>query len=529
MAKKTIREKTKALKESYVALLASMPTIGVSQEPPNGLADLAKRVEGAEVLLPDWELPASAWGKSIFPGDMVAITREPIKQGGAVTLAAEGATLLSAAKVGDTVVALFAQDGVTRIKAARWGGESWTLGGTVPVLETALTRALLIPFPFDGMECLAVVYPSDDGGMVQFWSLGEDMALTFRGTDIWTEDDPVNLCGDWGAEQIIYGGGGGYTKGLLSLGYQGTDGSIRLVGLEPGWATVDGAQSTETMTGAIYAEKTILPGERAGVSLIHGSTDDFVVPATDGGIYLSRAWTLTAYTGGVWLTYPGEDGKRYLLELWTLDDNANMNKGEYRSYQYEPGGCRALLQEGYLPCGACVERLEAGWPVISGPLYVGGIARLSGPNQKSLVGVESWLGKYGNKLTPIWFGGEDQTYGSNVGLVRACVIGGKRKAAAIGYKGDAGKYRVLLLGESRYDRLLGGPSVEIAAPVGTAAELVPSGQGAALVWQGTDGSVYLQQLEETVTVVPTTESDLAGGQAVTGGRPGQTIRVKTLR
>ncbi len=528
--KGAIGSKMDRLRADYASLLKAMPTVGASDKPPNGLADLAKRVEEAEVLLPDWSLPASAWDKSIYPGDMVAVTREPEKREAAVPLAAGEAALLAAGGVGDAVVSLFAQDGQTWLKAARWSGENWVLGGTTPALERALSRALLIPFPFLDMEFFAVVYPEDSSGMLQFWRLGEDLGFTFYGTDIWTDEDPVNLCGSWGKRQILYRGGGS-TYGLLSLGYQGTDGSIKLVGLEPRLIPADGSKGTDTMTGGLYAEKTILPGERAGVRMPNGSTDAFIVPPTDGGIYLSRAWTLTSFTGGVWLTYPGNDGRRYLLELWTLEDHysMSMDQAEDRRYQYEPGGCLPLLQEGYLPCGACVTGLNVGWPVSCGPVYVGGIARLSGPNQKSLVGVESWVGEYGSKLTPMWFGGEDQAYRSNVGLVNACIIGEKRQVVAIGYKGDAGKYRVLLLGEVGPDRLLGGPSVEVAASVGTAAELVRSGNGAALVWQGPDGSVTMQQLEETATVIPTTDSTLAGGQAVTGGRPGQIVRIKRLR
>lgn len=519
--KRTTREKAADTKKSYEALIAAMPRIGETVTEPKGLPDLARRVGEAEVLLPDLEVKVSTGGKSVFPGDMVALVREVETKGETVTLAAESTTLLAASGVGETVVILFSQGGSTYLKAAKWTGQSWTLGSTMLVLESALAQALLIPFRVDDDpgQYLAIVYPEDSSGMIQFWRI-DNLDLAHKGTDIWTEEDPVNLCGDWGKRWQEYSGGAIYSYGLISLGYQGTDGSIKLVGITPIWDT-----NYETLSGTIYAEKTILPGEQPGVIMANGSTRAFTIPETDGQTYLSRAWTLTAFGGGVWITYPGADGKRYLLELWTLDDY-KLDPANPRRYKYEPGACAALLHGGYLPCGACVGTSEPQWPSMCGCVVLGGISRLSGPNQRSSLGVEYWMGQYGNQLTPLWFGEEDQEYSTNIGLIRVCPMG--EKAIAMGYNTGEGSYRVILLGQAHPGELLGGPTAEVATAVGPAAELCGSGTGVALAWQGTDGAVYLRQMEETVTAIPTRECAIAGAQAVTGGRPGQTVRVKRL-
>lgn len=552
-AKKTTAERARRVKASYETLKKAMPAIGETAGVGDGLEALAGKVKAATVLTPDMELPVGSVG-SIYPEDAVAVTYEPVKVGDALHIVTAGAKLLGAAELtSDLVVVCFTQDGKTYIKAMRWDDTSaaWTLGPTCVLVERELDKVAMVAWGsvYDygyGTYSVAVFYQEEDAGMVQFWEPSWPCNMVHKGTDIWTDQSPVNFCGAWTPVMKTWTANrnesGTLNNSLLTIAYMGSDGSFRLVGIVPTYH-YDSESKTSYYSAEIWAEKTVLPGEEYTGATVKeplewtnrdggtateqvelGKHSDFTVAPPDAQEYANSAWHLTSGigSGAMWLTYPGTDGERYALEIWCLTDTMVTPAVEYK---YAPAACRKLIQKGYQACGAGFYGFKE-TNLGRGPFFFGSLSRLSGPNQKISVGVECWCGGFFFDFTPLVFGEEDQGFGGNIGLIDVCAT--EPDMIAVGYAAE-NVYRMFLLGwpDSCTEReALGGPTVEIAG-VGTAARLVRCGDGIAVCYQnGSD--IYLQYAKAKKVAVGTRESRFAVGQAVTGGRPGQTIKIKNL-
>lgn len=536
---KTTADRLRELKQGYNTFKEALPEIGESAEAPNGLGALAERVGSATVLDDDMEVVVTASG-SIYKGDMVALTKELCRKGDPLRIANGDAVMLGAVSMGDAVVVLFAQDDDTFLKTARWNGTVWILGSTKTFCEGPLDKAVMVPYWTDvdksGVSYLAVFYFESEIGMVQFWSIS-GAVLTHHGTDIWTDQKLVNLCGAWNQKRYLYVRGTGGTQCYLTVIGQDSSGQIVVTGIRPVWQWNE-EERKNYLTARIEAAKTIEPGAYTGADysgndyigsgeLFGGKLDDFTVPAASTEEYENgAAWRLMGKNGSVLLIYPGVDGKRYLLDLWfTIDSRFSP----VREYTYEPGALRAMMLEGTMPCGAEVPYIlgAEGQGSHSSVIFTG-LARTSGPNQKSLLGVEVWSDGYSSTMLPLWFGSEDQIYQNSLGLISAALLGKDEKLAAVGYSAE-GKYRAILFyyqGSKHGHDLIGGPTVELCE-VGTAAALVKSSTGAALVYQKND-SIYIQQCAVAEVAAQAGDSNAADAVAVTGGRAGQTIKIRSI-
>lgn len=528
---KTSASRLKELKGSYRTLREAMPVIGEAGTPPNGLGDLAERVQSATVLDDDAVGVVSASG-SVYKGDMVTLTQELGKKGDTLRIANGEATMLGAVSLGGTVVIVFVQDDDTYIKTAAQNGTDWTLGPTKTFVEGPLDKVTLIPYQTSplassaGTWYLAAFYMEDDVGMAQFWALESD-GLTHYGTDIWLDEPMTNICGAWTPRKTINTSGfsGGYTNALTLAGLD-QNGKIAVVEIAPQWQWNEATEKSY-LTAYIRSTKTIEPGDYTGMDFKETKLADFSVPEPDKEIYDSAAWNLVCnpLMGSMLLLFPGADGKRYVLELWLV--GWDYSQTPTASYIYEPAGCQPMMMEGQLPCGAGIGSLGGPSRIESNaPILVAGLARLSGPNMKSAVGVEQWYSGYGHRLLPLWFGEENQSYGKNVGLLSVCSSAPEKAAVAVGYCVE-GKYRAFLLYVHHKGlELVGGPSVELA-DVDTAGVLVESGDGAALIWEKSH-SIYLQQFVPKDVVISTGKGSVSDGVAVTGGRGGQEIQIRLI-
>lgn len=552
-----LMEKAKKLKDSYETLLSAMPTIGETSDGPNGIESLANRVANAKVLVPNGTVQISQQGNSVYKGDLVCITQEPEKIGPEFKIVNGGGKLLAVSDNSatgkqtdnpDPIAIVFAQDGSTWLKIAKWNktNNQWTLGPSLLLVERELDFALCIQDswtnPISGTETTwpyyAIFYQEDGSGIVQFWRTesSEDAAaliVTHKCTDIWTDEAPTNLCGAKTPSIIIPQSnpmGVSISQGdLITLAYAGTDGSFKVVGvyLKSDW---DQEASEYLYSAGIWAEKTIMPGEYTGIQMREGKHEDFTIAPNDGQEYANGAWNITEGTenGAVWLTYPGQDGNRYILELWIVKDNSVYGEEDTtnRDFKYTPGACKRLIQDNYQSCGVGLFGLGRGirGTYGKGPYFVGVVSRLSGPNQRAGIAVEGWTGGYPIQLTPLWFGEEDRHYSSNIGLLGVSKMGDNKEIMAIGYSVE-GTYHMFLIGGTD-ELMVGSPQIEICS-IGVSAKLAESYKGCALVFQRED-SIYLQQIGYKVVAVPVEGSRYASAKAVTGGRPGQEIKVTMI-
>lgn len=255
--------------------------------------------------------------------------------------------------------------------------------------------------------------------------------------------------------------------------------------------------------------------------------DDFTIPEPDKEIYGSAAWNLICNPsmGGMLLVFPGADGKRYILDLWLVDYDRSQTP--VTTHIYSPAGCAPMLLSDQLPCGSGIGMIGGETRLNrTSPIIAAGVSRIAGNGIKSSIGIEQWTSGYGWKFLPFYFGEESQTYNKNVGLISLCYCSQDKEVIAVGYCAE-GKYRSFLM----YNRVnstdfMGGPNIELA-DVDTAAALVESGNGSALVWEKSN-SIFLQQFISKDVVISTDKGYAADGVAVTGGRAGQDIQIRSI-
>lgn len=539
---KTTTQRLEELLAVRDRLREAMPTIGEAKY-PDGLTALAERVAGATVLDDDGtEAEVSASGR-LFADDLVVLGTELVKQGDALRVVTGGGKLLAAETLGygresgiSPIVLVFTQNGGTFIKLAKFEGGTWTLGATVPVLaDVALEKAALIPFSYgfnaDGgtHSMAALCYADGSGdGVIQFWGLYSDLTAEFKGTDVFAQDAPVNICGTWSPKMEHRvderGMGNSYFSNSLTIVHTNGDGNMVATLLLPSSRWVE---ETQKVVYYIYKKepRTILPGPMEGPACTSGTMDDFTVPEIDTQDYQSRAWDVAAKlgSGAVFVSFPGADGKRYLLTLWTWkSDNAKDNI--HFDFANVPVACSAMVQEDYLPCVS----LQTGVMddlSYDGVRFVGGISRANRNGQRSSLGLEFWSGGAEIQSWPMRFSEDDSIYDSNVGLVSTCRIGEKKDRMAIGYCAE-NVYRAFVCRRSK-GGVCGFSAVELGG-VGTSAELVESGAGAALAYE-LGGDVFLQQLSEHLAAERTEDGRVAEAIAITDAGAGKTVKLRLLK
>lgn len=503
--------------------------------------------------------------KRVYKGDMVSLTRELDRDGEPLRVAYEGGKLLAATSnqiVDDQTPAIanavavwcFSQDGGLYLKAARRNLEGWNLGATVYAGELTPERAVLVysrdpNASADAAKAggrVTLIYEDEGCGVAQVYTL-KGLALAKERDMVWSETYPANFAACWATCRSCWDGpvlnqiDG--SSDLVNIAYQTEDGGIALI-------CMDVAQ------GAVYGTVSMTAGVREVPRWPMGGPYKVRVAAPDGQEYLSSAWHLQCYRrrGTCWLTYPGADGKRYILEYttcYTYDNEAQQNRREAVVY-----GCRPLILDGYTPCGGGTTNLDARETLqhtpsdnpVDGdlaemPWLVGAISRTAGGMaQKALLGIERWMGGREHYLVPMGYLESNDSMATNIGLVSCCRCGPYKSAMAVGYQAE-GKVRAMLaydLGTEWRSPLLGycmaapllaepvcGPDVELAT-ADDAMVLVEMGKAPALLYQR-DGSIWLQALEIRDVAATVKHRHLADAVAVTGGSPGKTIKVTILR
>lgn len=522
----------------------------------------------------DWdmgrkELVTVTAARRVYAGDMVALTHELARDGDPLRVAYEGGKLLAATSnqlVDDRVPSIvnavaiwcFAQDGGLYLKTARRSLDGWTLGATVYAGELEPERAVLvysrdISAPANTAAAggyVTLIYEDEGRGVAQVYKLG-NLTLTKARDMVWCETYPSNYTACWATCRTQWSGPVlNQTDGhgnLVNIAYQTEGGNIALVCMD-------------VSAGTVFDTVELEAGLHDVPAWPMGKEYKFTTAAPDAQEYLSDAWHLMCYRhrGTCWLTYPGADGKRHILEYTTC-------------YSYESGesrrdavvyGCRPLMLDGYTPCGGGVTNLDAretlsqsyvspsNYPdnpvdgdLAEMPWTVGVIARTGGGTaQKALLGIERWMGGREHYLLPMGYLEGNDNMGTNIGLVNCCRCGPYKSAMAVVYQAE-GKVRAALvydLGTIWGSPLLRycmasplvaeptcGPDVELTT-ADNAMVLVEMDKAPALLYQR-DGSIWLQALAVREVAATTKSRSLADAVAITGGSPGKTIKVAILR
>lgn len=518
----------------------------------------------------DWDagrkemVPVTA-ARRVYKGDIVALTHELARDGEPLRVAYEGGKLLAATSnqiVDDpfpsiatgVVIWCFAQDGGLYLKSARRGADGWTLGATVYAGELEPERAVLVYSrdPHASLDAaksggrVTLLYEDEGQGVAQVYVL-RGLALTKERDMVWSESYPANFTACWATCRSYWDGvilnqtdGHGH---LVNVAYQTEEGNIALVCMD-------------VAHGDVYKTVVVEPTWQQVPRWPMGGPYKVRVDAPDGQEYLSSAWHLQCYRrrGTCWLTYPGADTKRHVLEYTTCyswDNDAQQSRREAVVY-----GCRPMALDGYTPCGGGVTNLDARETLpkvprenpVEGdlaemPWLVGAISRTAGGTaQKALLGIERWMGGREHYLLPMGYLESDDSMATNIGLVTCCRCGPYRSAMAVGYQAE-GKVRAMVvydLGTYWQSPLLGycmappllaepvcGPDVELAT-ADDATALVELGTAPVLLYQR-NGSIWLQALEIRDVAASVKHRHLADAVAVTGGSPGKTIKVAILR
>lgn len=531
-----------------------------------------------EVAMPphiasDWEMGRKQMAtvtaaRRVYKGDMVALTRELARKGDPIRVAYGGGKLLAATSnqvVDDQVPSIsnavaiwcFVQDGGLYLKTARRSLEGWTLGATVYAGELEPERAVLVysreisttPNTATSGGYVTLIYESEGRGEAQVFKLS-NLTLTKDRDVVWCETYPTNYTACWATCRSYWSGAIlNHTDGhgnLVNVAYQTEAGNIALVCMD-------------VSSGEVFDTVELEAGLHDVPAWPMGGPYRIRVDAPDGQEYLSDAWHLMCYRlrGTCWLTYPGADGKRRILEFTTCysyDNEAGKSSREAVVY-----GCRPLMLDGYTPCGGGVSNLDAREALshsnvspsdnpVDGdlaemPWVVGAIARTAGGTaQKAMLGIERWMGGREHYLTPLGYLEGNDSMATNIGLISCCRCGPYKSAMAVAYQAE-GKVRAALvydLGTYWPSPLLHycmaspllaepacGPDVELAT-ADDAVALVEMDQAPALLYQR-DGSIWLQALQVQDVVATTKNRSLADAVAITGGSPGKTIKVVVMR
>lgn len=530
----------------------------------DGIRDLAQKVD--PTVLDDDATATVTATQRVYKGDMVCLTHELGRDGDALRVAYESARLLAAtssqrindlgyAPAHNTLIWAFVQDGGTYLKTAKYIGGEWTLGATVYAGELEPERAVLVytrqdvSGPSKGSERVCLLYENEGQGEGQIYALS-DLTLTKVYDIVWCPTIPANFAAAWvscrtswdGPSLTQVTGDGNY----ISVAYQTEAGNIALVCIS-------------TSTGTVYDTVELAPGSVAVPQWPMGGPYTFTLAAPDGQEYLSDAWSLVCYRhrGTCWLTYPGADGKRHVLEYITVANwSGDAQMGAYTVQVY---GCKPLILNGYIPCGDGVSNLDTrennaadSWTGLSDepvdadlagmPWLAGVIARTAGGNgQKSILGFERWMGGREHYLLPMGYIESADILASNVGLLRCCRCGPFKSALAAVYLAETAVRAVIVydldtIGRSgRWNEVappltaepVSGPDVQLTT-ADTGLELVEMDQAPAILYQRA-GSIWLQALKVNEVAVTTKSHRLADAVAVTGGSPGKTIKIMTLR
>lgn len=519
----------------------------------------------------DWdmgrkELVTVTAARRVYAGDMVALTHELARDGDPLRVAYDGGKLLAATssqvindlgngRVPNVAIWAFAQDGGLYLKTAKRANGDWMLGATVYAGELEPERAVLVytRAQIDASNSAAYVtllYEEEGQGVAQVYKL-QGLTLTKERDMVWCETCPANYTACWATCRSYWNGPAlNQTDGhgtLVNVAYQTEGGNIALVCLD-------------VYSGEVFNTVELATGPIQVPAWPMGKEYKFSLTAPDGQEYLSDAWHLLCYRrrGTCWLTYPGADGRRHVLEYTTCyayDSEAQQNRREAVAY-----GCRPLILDGYVPCGGGVSNLDTreNHPDSSGiylsdipvdadlaemPWLVGAIARTGGGTaQKALLGIERWLGGREHYLQPMGYLESADAIAKNIGLVSCCRCGPYKSAMAVAYQTE-GKIRAALVYDldtdwkSRSPRYcMGaplasepacGPDVELAT-ADNAMVLVEMDKAPALIYQR-DGSIWLQNLAVHEVAAATKSRSQVDAVAITGGSPGKTIKVAILR
>ncbi len=548
----TIADRLEELVRDHDQMKEAMAAVGEDSLPPNGLIDLARRVEQAPVLIADAEVTVTA-SASVDRYDAVALTKELARQGEELSIAAEGAKLLSVCTMqssgknpGNSEAAVvFAQDGKTKIKAIQWDGTEWIFGGTQELLETELEAVTVTAL--NGY--LVVLFRESEFGMVKFYSM-YGTELTLLATDLWTDDSPYNITAAWVPErtcrvtQTGMGSNDWYDRGQVVVSWLNDQGALKLeaLSLESTWNEAEGepnysVKSIHTATVAageyegIHYTVAVQKKDYTGYEVVQRKqAKAFAIPTWDTEEYLAQgAWCMgsNSRTGDGWLVFPGADGKRYLLSFVSVtDENFTHDEqtGQPRVMELAPIGCSELILQGSVGTGGIVGGVRmSGWLGASGPYVVTGLAR-GGGNGRRIVAIENWCSGYWLDHANMWFGEENVGTG-NLGLVSTALCGESRDQFAIGFaKGD--QYCAMVC-YARGGSLCMGPVVQLGR-VSVAARLTEIGAGPALIRE-TEAGIFLQKYKLCEVAERVAGSELADAQAITSGGPGQKIKVKRMK
>ncbi len=205
--------------------------------------------------------------------DAVALTKELARQGEELSIAAEGAKLLSVCTMqssgknpGNSEAAVvFAQDGKTKIKAIQWDGTEWIFGGTQELLETELEAVTVTAL--NGY--LVVLFRESEFGMVKFYSM-YGTELTLLATDLWTDDSPYNITAAWVPErtcrvtQTGMGSNDWYDRGQVVVSWLNDQGALKLeaLSLESTWNEAEGEPNYSVKS---IHTATVAAGEYEGI------------------------------------------------------------------------------------------------------------------------------------------------------------------------------------------------------------------------------------------------------------------------
>lgn len=530
----------------------------------DGIRDLAQKVD--PTVLDDDTTATVTATQRVYKGDMVCLTHELGRDGDALRVAYERARLLAAtssqrindvgyAPAHNILIWAFVQDGGTYLKTAKYIGGEWTLGATVYAGELEPERAVLVYTredangPSKGSERVCLLYENEGQGEGQIYALS-DLTLTKAHDIVWCPTIPANFAAAWidcrsswnGPVINQVTGDANY----ISVAYQTEAGNIALVCISTG-------------SGTVCDPVELTPGSITVPEWPTGGPYTFTLAAPDGQEYLSDAWSLVCYRrlGTCWLTYPGADGKRYVLEYTTV---VNTQDGAWTSSRTAQAyGCKPLILNGYIPCGGGVSNLDTrendvanSWTALSDipvdgdlaemPWLVGVISRTAGGNaQKSILGFERWMGGREHYLLPMGYIESADILAANVGLLRCCRCGPFKSALAAAYLAEGTVRAVIVydldtIGRSgRWSEVaptltaepVSGPDVQLAT-ADTGLELVEMDQAPAILYQRA-GSIWLQALKVNEVAATTKSRRLADAVAVTGGSPGKTVKIVTLR
>lgn len=516
-------------------------------------------IAGVGDVLPNTTATVTA-AQRVFRGDMIAMTHELARDGEPLRVAYGSAKLMDATSTcivdpvrpgANVVIWAFEQDGGLYLKTAQQTGEEWRLGATVYAGElmpdrVVLTYAASYDAPREGQQQYVVLlYESEGRGEGQIFGLS-DLVLKKVRDIVWCDETPGNLAACW-APAFRVGDipqTNPQRRECVSVAYQTEAGEIALVSIDLKEARVH--EPVILGAGSHMAQPT--------KPWMMDAPWEFALAAPDSEEYLSNAWHLQCHRehGTCFLTYPGADGKRYVLEYMSYvawDNDLNGNR-----FCAMPGYCRPMILDGYQPCGSGVSNLdgrEVRYPtdpvssneIAAMPWLVGTIARTAGGNaQKAMLGMERFLGGERHYLTPLGYIETADKPRSNIGLLGCCRCGPYQSAMAVGYESE-GKYHTLLVylqgtlwdsplmtysvGNPLFAEPVCGPDV-VLADVGEAAMLVEHNMAPVLLYQR-DGSIWLQRLSVHDVAATVKAQRLADGVAITGGSPGKTIKVATLR